>query len=40
MMNSVVFGMPREAIDRGGAGVVAPDRAIAGEIVKAVEGKK
>lgn len=37
---AVVFGMPQEAINRGGAEVVVPDWAIAEEIVKAVEGKK
>ena len=33
---AVVFGMPREAIERGGASVVAPSYQVAGEIVKAV----
>jgi len=33
---AVVFGMPREAIERGGASVVAPAHRIAEEIVKAV----
>ena len=33
---AVVFGMPREAIERGGACVVAPSHEVAGEIVKAV----
>lgn len=33
---SVVFGMPREAIERGGAAVVAPSHRIAGEIMRAV----
>jgi len=33
---AVVFGMPREAIERGGACVVAPSHHVAGEIVKAV----
>ncbi|MBP2666503.1 MAG: cheB1 [Firmicutes bacterium] len=33
---AVVFGMPREAIERGGASIVAPSYRIAGEIVKAV----
>lgn len=33
---AVVFGMPREAIERGGAEVVAPSHQIAKEIVRAV----
>jgi two-component system chemotaxis response regulator CheB len=33
---AVVFGMPREAIERGGASIVAPAHRIAGEIVRAV----
>jgi two-component system chemotaxis response regulator CheB len=33
---AVVYGMPREAIERGGACVVAPSHEVAGEIVKAV----
>lgn len=33
---AVVFGMPREAIERGGAEVVAPSYLVAREIVKAV----
>ncbi|MZP30294.1 chemotaxis-specific protein-glutamate methyltransferase CheB [Heliobacterium undosum] len=33
---AVVFGMPREAIERGGAEIVAPSHQIAREIVKAV----
>jgi two-component system, chemotaxis family, protein-glutamate methylesterase/glutaminase len=33
---AVVFGMPREAIERGGACVVAPSYEVAGEIVRAV----
>ncbi len=33
---AVVYGMPREAIERGGACVVAPSHEIAREIVKAV----
>lgn len=33
---AVVFGMPREAIERGGACVVAPSHQVAGEILKAV----
>jgi two-component system chemotaxis response regulator CheB len=33
---AVVFGMPREAIERGGACVVAPSHHVAGEILKAV----
>lgn len=33
---AVVFGMPREAIERGGASIVAPSHRIAGEIVRAV----
>jgi two-component system, chemotaxis family, protein-glutamate methylesterase/glutaminase len=36
---AVVYGMPREAIERGGACVVAPSYEVAGEIVKAV-GRK
>ncbi|MCX6620290.1 MAG: chemotaxis-specific protein-glutamate methyltransferase CheB [Acidobacteria bacterium] len=34
---AVVWGMPREAAERGGAAVIAPSYAIAGEIVKAVQ---
>jgi len=34
---AVVFGMPREAIERGGAEIVAPSYRIADEIVKAIE---
>jgi two-component system chemotaxis response regulator CheB len=34
---AVVFGMPREAIERGGAEIVVPNYEIAKEIVKAVE---
>ncbi len=34
---AVVFGMPKEAIERGGAKIVAPSYEIAEEIVKAVE---
>ncbi|SDF28323.1 protein-glutamate methylesterase/protein-glutamine glutaminase [Sporolituus thermophilus] len=34
---AVVFGMPREAIERGGASVIAPAHKIAEEIVKAVK---
>lgn len=34
---AVVFGMPREAIERGGAEIIAPSYRIAEEIVKAVE---
>jgi two-component system chemotaxis response regulator CheB len=33
---AVVFGMPREAIERGGACVVAPSQQVAGEILKAM----
>ena len=33
---AVVYGMPREAIERGGACLVAPSHEVAGEIVKAV----
>ncbi|MEB3102828.1 chemotaxis-specific protein-glutamate methyltransferase CheB [Ferviditalea candida] len=33
---AIVFGMPQEAIKRGGAEIVAPSYKIAGEIVKAV----
>jgi two-component system chemotaxis response regulator CheB len=33
---AVVFGMPREAIERGGAEIVAPSYKIADEIIKAV----
>ena len=33
---AVVYGMPREAFERGGACVVAPSHEVAGEIVKAV----
>ncbi len=33
---AVVYGMPREAVERGGACVVAPSHQIAGEIVRAV----
>jgi len=33
---AVVFGMPREAIERGGACVIVPSHHVAGEIVKAV----
>jgi len=35
-LTAVVFGMPREAIERGGACVVAPSHEVAREIVKAV----
>ncbi|MEW6662889.1 MAG: protein-glutamate methylesterase/protein-glutamine glutaminase [Bacillota bacterium] len=35
---AVVWGMPREAIMRGGAGIVAPSYRIAGEITRAVQG--
>jgi len=34
---AVVFGMPKEAIDRGGVDIVAPNYKIAGEIVRNVE---
>jgi two-component system chemotaxis response regulator CheB len=34
---AVVFGMPREAYERGGACVVAPSYEVAGAIVKAVQ---
>jgi len=33
---AVVFGMPREAIERGGAEIIVPSYRIAGEIIKAV----
>jgi two-component system chemotaxis response regulator CheB len=33
---AVVYGMPREAVERGGACIVAPSQDVAGEIVKAV----
>jgi two-component system chemotaxis response regulator CheB len=33
---AVVYGMPREAVERGGACVVAPSHQIAGEILRAV----
>jgi len=33
---AVVYGMPREAVERGGACVVLPSHQVAGEIVKAV----
>ena len=33
---AVVYGMPREAVERGGACVVAPSHQVAGEIVRAV----
>jgi len=36
---AVVFGMPREAIERGGAEIIAPSYRIADEIVKAVYRK-
>lgn len=36
---AVVFGMPREAIERGGAGIVVPSYRIANEIVRAVNKK-
>lgn len=36
--SAVVFGMPREAIERGGAKIVAPAWNIADEIIKAVKG--
>ena len=35
---AVVWGMPREAIMRGGAEIIAPSYRIAGEITKAVKG--
>jgi two-component system chemotaxis response regulator CheB len=35
---AVVYGMPREAIERGGASVVAPSHHVAAEILKAVRG--
>ena len=34
---AVVYGMPREAVERGGACVIAPSHQVAGEIVKAVK---
>jgi len=37
---AVVFGMPREAIERGGAEIIAPSYRIAEEIVKAVRRTK
>ncbi|NLZ48496.1 MAG: chemotaxis response regulator protein-glutamate methylesterase [Clostridiales bacterium] len=36
---AIVFGMPREAIERGGAEIVVPSYRIAEEIIKAVERK-
>jgi len=36
--SAVVFGMPREAIERGGAKIVAPSWEIAEKIIKAVRG--
>lgn len=33
---AVVYGMPREAIERGGASVIAPSHQVAGEILRAV----
>jgi two-component system chemotaxis response regulator CheB len=36
---AVVYGMPREAVERGGACVVAPSYEVAGEILKAVRRK-
>jgi two-component system chemotaxis response regulator CheB len=33
---AVVYGMPREAVERGGASVVVPSHDVAGEILKAV----
>jgi two-component system chemotaxis response regulator CheB len=33
---AVVYGMPREAVERGGACVVAPSHQVAGEILRAV----
>jgi two-component system chemotaxis response regulator CheB len=33
---AVVYGMPREAVERGGASVIAPSHEVAGEIVKRV----
>ena len=33
---AVVYGMPREAVERGGACVVAPSHEVAAEILKAV----
>jgi len=35
--SAIVFGMPKEAIERGGAEIVAPSWKIADEIIKAVE---
>jgi two-component system, chemotaxis family, protein-glutamate methylesterase/glutaminase len=35
---AVVYGMPREAVERGGACVVAPSYRVAGEILRAVGG--
>lgn len=36
--SAIVFGMPQEAINRGGAEIVAPSWEIADEIIKAVNG--
>ena len=33
---AVVYGMPREAIERGGACMVAPSHQVAGEILKMI----
>ena len=33
---AIVFGMPREAIERGGADIIVPSYDIADEIIKAV----
>jgi two-component system chemotaxis response regulator CheB len=35
---AVVYGMPREAIERGGASVIAPSHEVAREVVNAVRG--
>jgi two-component system, chemotaxis family, protein-glutamate methylesterase/glutaminase len=34
---AVVYGMPREAVERGGAEVVVPNYEIAGEIIAALD---
>jgi two-component system chemotaxis response regulator CheB len=35
--SAIVFGMPREAIERGGAQIVSPSWEIANQIIKAVK---
>lgn len=37
---AIVYGMPREAIERGGADIVVPSHNIAREIIKAVNMRK